>query len=98
MGHWSFVIGEEIRAALAMRRLSSRPSASGSLQRPLYSAGAGGGKTKNERPITIDKLTNPGRSRGQVARQRDIQRLVGPQRDIVDVHHPAALLQLGQEG
>src|SRR5271157_100067 len=66
------------------------------------SAHKSGGDGKNIR--LVSRSGSPGqlhgarRSRGQVARQRALEALIGAQGNIVDVDHPAALLQLVKKG
>src|SRR5271165_2400307 len=63
---------------------------------------SGGDDGKNMR--IVSRSGSPGRShgarrsRGQVARERALEALIGAQGNIVDVDHPAALLQLVKTG
>src|SRR5271157_3899098 len=63
---------------------------------------SGGDDGKNIRLVSRSgspgKLHGERRSRGQVARQRALEALIGAQGNIVDVDHPAALLQLVKKG
>ena len=84
---------------IGIEAAASPASSPGSANQAAHKSGSDDGKNIGlvSRSGSSGQLQGARRSRGQVTRERTLEALIGPQGNIVDVDHPATLLEFVEE-